>query len=244
MSYSIAELSWSPAYVMLRADPAQAIVCKRISSYQPYAAGFQRAWARAAAEVAAPRAAKRHRGPLAGAECRILPSAIPNAERPIVTRLFRLQNITPKRRTARALLVVLGWLSIWPASSCPLPLPKSVVTIEGHQLTVEIAATTDAIVCGLSHRASLPKDHGMLFVFTPPRPLSFWMKDTQVPLSIAFLDTAGRILSIQEMTPLQILLRYRSPGPASYALEVNQGWFARHDIGVGDRVQLPGAGAP
>jgi len=64
------------------------------------------------------------------------------------------------------------------------------------------------------------------------------MKDTQIPLSIAFLDDTGRILSIQRMTPMQTNERYYSPQPVRYALEVNQGWFADHGIGVGDIVEM------
>jgi len=146
----------------------------------------------------------------------------------------------PMSRIQRAaFLIMLGLLPSWRAAACPLPLPVSEIRVEGFQLAVEIATTTEAIRCGLSHRKTLPAERGMLFIFAEPRPLTFWMKDTQLPLSIAFLDSNGRILSIQDMTPLQILVRYRSPVPASYALEVNQGWFARHGIAVGDLVQLP-----
>jgi hypothetical protein len=64
------------------------------------------------------------------------------------------------------------------------------------------------------------------------------MKDTSIPLSIAFLDDNGRILSIQRMTPMQTDERYRSPQPVRYALEVNQGWFADHGIGIGNIVEM------
>ena len=62
------------------------------------------------------------------------------------------------------------------------------------------------------------------------------MKDTFIPLSIAFLDSTGRIMSIQQMDPNQTVERYRSPKPARYALEVNRGWFKMHHIEVGDKV--------
>jgi uncharacterized membrane protein (UPF0127 family) len=69
------------------------------------------------------------------------------------------------------------------------------------------------------------------------------MKDTSIPLSIAFIDDAGRILSIQKMAPFQTEARYRSPGPVRYALEVNQGWFENHGVSIGDTVgmELPGS---
>ena len=78
----------------------------------------------------------------------------------------------------------------------------------------------------------------MLFIYPVPGPLSFWMKDTKIPLSIAFIDETGCILSIQKMVPMQIEERYRSPKPVRYALEVNRGWFAKHDIAVGDVIEL------
>jgi hypothetical protein len=127
------------------------------------------------------------------------------------------------------------------AGTCPIELPFISAIVEGHLLQVEVAATPEARSCGLSRRTSLPADQGMLFVYPEPRLLSFWMKDTQIPLSIVFLDEAGRILSIQSMVPMQVGQRYRSPQPACYALEVNQGWFRQHEIEAGDvvRFQLP-----
>ena len=64
------------------------------------------------------------------------------------------------------------------------------------------------------------------------------MKDTHIPLSIAFFDDSGRILSIQDMTPRQTVERYHSLQPVRYALEVKQGWFVDHGIGVGDIVEM------
>jgi len=90
----------------------------------------------------------------------------------------------------------------------------------------------------LSHRQQLPPDHGMLFVFQDLRARTFWMKDTFIALSIAFLDAAGIILSIQKMTPDQTDVEYPSGQPVSCALEVNQGWFDQHGVKVGDRVEM------
>jgi uncharacterized membrane protein (UPF0127 family) len=122
--------------------------------------------------------------------------------------------------------------------ACNENLPTSRVTIKGNTLIVELAMTPSERACGLSHRASLQEHHGMLFVYSSPKPLSYWMKDTKIPLSIAFIEDTGRILSIQKMTPMQSTERYRSPKPVRYALEVNQGWFAKHNIGIGDIVDL------
>ena len=89
----------------------------------------------------------------------------------------------------------------WP---CPFTLPTVQANVNGHVLTVELATTPETRSCGLSHRESLPKNQGMLFVYADPEILTFWMKDTHIPLSIAFIDADGRIVSIQKMIPLQI----------------------------------------
>jgi uncharacterized membrane protein (UPF0127 family) len=75
----------------------------------------------------------------------------------------------------------------------------------------------------------------MLFVFDAPQPLTFWMKDTYVPLSIAFIGADGRILNIEDMAP-QTESPHNSRGPAMFALEMKKGWFAQFQIAAGDRV--------
>ena len=128
--------------------------------------------------------------------------------------------------------------------ACPLPLPVREVHVAGVPLEVEIAATPAARSCGLSRRSSLPWSRGMLFVYPKSAypndmTLRFWMRDTRLPLSIAFVDHDGRIVSIQQMKPMQTEERYRAPEPVRYALEVNRGWFARHGVRVGDVLEMP-----
>jgi len=122
--------------------------------------------------------------------------------------------------------------------ACPFDLPVATISIKGHPLAVELATTPKARVCGLSNRGKLPENHGMLFIYPTLGPRTFWMKDTHIPLSIAFFDDSGLILSIQHMTPVQTNEHYRSLQPVRYALEVNQGWFAEHGIGAGDIVEM------
>ena len=86
------------------------------------------------------------------------------------------------------------------------------------------------------HRDSLAPDHGMLFVYEQEEHLSFWMKNTLIPLSIAFIDAAGKIVDIQDMMPLSEESK-KSAYPARYALELNQGWFEKHGVRTGDAVQ-------
>jgi len=108
----------------------------------------------------------------------------------------------------------------------------------GNRIFVEIADTPEERAEGLMFRSSLPEDHGMLFVFPEPRPLGFWMKNTSIPLSIAYIDDDGTVLEIHDMEP-HSLKSVRSRQPAGYALEVNQGTFDRLGIAPGDRLLLP-----
>jgi uncharacterized protein len=108
---------------------------------------------------------------------------------------------------------------------------------------VEIADTDAEWQTGLMGRTTLEGDAGMLFVFDQEQTLSFWMKDTLIPLSIAYIDAEGRIVDIQDMQPLDdIPPQYVSAEPARYALEVNQGFFEERSVTVGDMVELPGQG--
>jgi uncharacterized membrane protein (UPF0127 family) len=102
-------------------------------------------------------------------------------------------------------------------------------------VSAEIAATEATRTTGLMNRFSLQPDHGMLFVFKQPQPLAFWMKNTYIPLSIAFIGADGRILNIEDMAP-RTETTHPSRGPALYALEMKKGWFADHGVVPGDNV--------
>jgi uncharacterized membrane protein (UPF0127 family) len=105
------------------------------------------------------------------------------------------------------------------------------------RLQVELAVTPAERQTGLMARSSLPADQGMLFVFPTPSVDGFWMHDTLIPLSIAWIDRYGNIVDIQEMEPLSDTVHYPS-GPYSYALEANAGWFLEHGVGVGQIVTM------
>ncbi len=101
------------------------------------------------------------------------------------------------------------------------------------RLVVEVACDSLSRQLGLMNRPSLPENEGMLFLFPQLEKQSFWMKNTLIPLSIAFLEDGGKILQIEDMKPKDespTLSKY----PVRYALEVNQGWFQRNGIAVGD----------
>ena len=121
-------------------------------------------------------------------------------------------------------------------------LPTTTLAIGTHKLTAEIATTPAQQSTGLMNRFSLKPDHGMLFIFERPEPRSFWMRNTYVALSIAFIGTDGRILNIEDMQP-QTDDHHWSKGAASYALEMKKGWFAERGIVAGASVKgLPAAG--
>lgn len=109
------------------------------------------------------------------------------------------------------------------------------IRIGDEILTVEIADTHESRANGLMGRTELPEGEGMLFVYDKPQRLVLWMKNTYVPLSIAFFDEDKSLMNILDMDPPigKTLIRYRSTAPALYALEVPQGWFENHKIDVG-----------
>jgi uncharacterized membrane protein (UPF0127 family) len=115
-------------------------------------------------------------------------------------------------------------------------LPTVPLMIGQNKLVAEVAATPDERTTGLMHRFSLKLDHGMIFVFERAEPQGFWMKNTFIPLSIAFIASDGRIVNIDDMAP-QDERTHWSSGPVQYALEMRKGWFAEHGITVGDRVE-------
>jgi uncharacterized protein len=108
------------------------------------------------------------------------------------------------------------------------------------QLNVEIADNEPLMTKGLMHRKEMAQDRGMLFVFDREQILNFWMKNTFIPLSIAYIGKTGVINEIHDMKPLDISVTYPSVMPAQYALEVNRGWFAQNKITKGCRIVLDG----
>ena len=141
-----------------------------------------------------------------------------------------------KRRDARIARTLFSAALIVPVIAAAADLPTVELRIKGHKLTAEVAATEATRATGLMNRFSLQPDHGMLFVFRQARPQAFWMKNTYVPLSIAFVAADGTILNIEDMAP-RTENTHPSRGPAMYALEMKKGWFAARGIGAGDRIE-------
>ena len=111
------------------------------------------------------------------------------------------------------------------------------IKVNDKELMVEVADSPSERSKGLMHRESMAENHGMLFVFEDERKLSFWMKNTLIPLTIGYFDKKGKLIDIQDMQPESVLVRelkvYESSGPAMYALETNIGWFKKNGVEVG-----------
>ena len=104
-------------------------------------------------------------------------------------------------------------------------------------LLVEVADTAEERARGLMSRETLPEDRGMLFVFEAEGQPGFWMKDTLIPLSIAFIEGEGVVIDIQDMEPRDETI-HKADAPYLYTVEANQGWFARNGIEPRSQVRL------
>ena len=108
-----------------------------------------------------------------------------------------------------------------------------------HNIQAELAQTPEQRSVGLMHRTRMDAPHGMLFAFEQAATQCFWMKNTLLPLSIAFLAEDGTVVNIADMQP-QTTESHCSAQPVRYALEMNQGWFAKRGVKPGSRL----SGAP
>jgi hypothetical protein len=114
-------------------------------------------------------------------------------------------------------------------------LPSKQLTAGMHIVTAEVAATDAARTRGLMYRDSLAPNHGMLFVFDQPNVQCFWMKNTKIALSIAFIKDDGTITNIADMTPMSEA-SHCSTAAVRFTLEMEQGWFAKRGITAGKKI--------
>ena len=120
-------------------------------------------------------------------------------------------------------------------SGAALAAPTIELSAGMHRIEAEVVSNAADRATGLMNRSSMPAHRGMLFVFPEAGVQCFWMKNTLIPLSIAFLDDAGRIAQIAEMQP-QSLDNHCSARPVRFALEMNAGWFQRRGIAPGAKI--------
>lgn len=115
------------------------------------------------------------------------------------------------------------------------PMPLTELSIGMYRIEAEVAATQENRMVGLMQRRSMPANHGMLFVFTEQQRHCMWMRNTLLPLSVAFLDEQGRILNVEDMQP-QTEDNHCAAKPARFALEMNLGWFKQKGLVAGTKI--------
>jgi uncharacterized membrane protein (UPF0127 family) len=135
------------------------------------------------------------------------------------------------------LLVTAFWAGPTPAQPAPqMNLPRTTLSAGIHQLQVQVAQTQEQHATGLMFRTDMPQQEGMLFVFNAPSQQCFWMKNTLIPLTAAFVADDGTIVNLEDMQA-QTTQSHCSTKPVRYVLEVNQGWFAKKGIKAGDKLR-------
>ena len=156
------------------------------------------------------------------------------------------QSVTSGRRIVAAVTAALAlWGLVSPhahaegaSAGVPQSLPSIPLQAGLYIIQAEVARTPQEREIGLMHRADLPTQRGMLFVFEVPAVQCFWMKNTLIPLSAAFLQDDGTIVNIVDMQP-RTLDSHCSDKPVRYVLEMNQGWFAKRGLKPGSRIDGP-----
>lgn len=152
-------------------------------------------------------------------------------------QFFPMMQVTPLCRR----FILLMMLACLPAAQAQEPqtnLPRVALAAGMHRIDAQVAATPSERQVGLMHRRSMPQHEGMLFVFERASTQCFWMKNTLLPLSAAFIDETGHIVNIADMTPLSTD-NHCSSAPVKFVLEMNQGWFAKRKIGPGYQLSGP-----
>lgn len=144
---------------------------------------------------------------------------------------------TPSRLrwATRPVLWVLVLAVLTLATASAQGLDRVTLQVQFFQVTAEVAATPAQRAKGLMGRQSLPASHGMVFVFDRPEIQCFWMKNTPLPLTIAFIGEDGRIVNLADMAPFSEQ-SHCSSQPVRHALEMEQGWFKKRGILAGDLV--------
>ncbi|HCE28368.1 MAG TPA: DUF192 domain-containing protein [Comamonadaceae bacterium] len=161
------------------------------------------------------------------------PSALPRSKR-------RLSVSATTASTALVAALLGLWSPATPAQDGPqLALPRVELTAGMHRIDAQVAQAPQERQIGLMHRKEMPPHEGMLFIFEQPATQCFWMKNTLLPLTAAFVADDGTIVNLADMKP-QALDSHCSTQPVRYVLEMNQGWFAKRSIKAGAKLQ----GAP
>ena len=140
-----------------------------------------------------------------------------------------------KHLITSALLVFAGHVVAFAEGSPQMNLPRVTITAGMHQITAQVAQTHEQRAIGLMFRQEMPQHEGMLFAFEQPSKQCFWMKNTDLPLSAAFVLDNGEITNIEDMKP-QTTESHCSTKPVRFVLEMNQGWFAKKGLKAGSKL--------
>ena len=125
--------------------------------------------------------------------------------------------------------------TVFANASAQYEVPQIELTAGMYRIEAEVMATPERRATGLMRRAEMPQQHGMLFVFPQEQRHCMWMKNTLLPLSVAFLDRTGKIINVEDMQP-QSENNHCAAGDARYALEMNIGWFKTRGLSRGTHV--------
>ena len=137
--------------------------------------------------------------------------------------------------SATMALLMLGSASTNAQETPQTTLQRITLSAGIHQIDTQVAATSEQREIGLMYRKEMPQHEGMLFVFENPSRLCFWMKNTLIPLTAAFIADDGTIVNLENMKP-QTLDSHCSTKPVRYVLEMNLGWFAKKGVKPGSKV--------
>lgn len=128
-----------------------------------------------------------------------------------------------------------------PAQEAARTLPVIEIKAGAATIHVEVARTDSEKALGLMHRSRMADNDGMIFILDGKSHANFWMKDTALPLSIAFLDAQGTILEIADMQPFSTTTVSSASDHVAFALEMNQHWFALNRVKAGDKLSIVGS---
>ena len=144
--------------------------------------------------------------------------------------------MTPRTPFTRRLVASAALLLAGAPAFAQTALPLAELGAGMYRIEAEVAHTFETRQTGLMNRSAMPLHRGMVFVFPEARAHCMWMKNTLLPLSVAFVDAQGRVINIEDMQP-QTTDNHCAAGPARFALEMNLGWFAERGIEAGDTLR-------
>jgi uncharacterized protein len=157
---------------------------------------------------------------------------------PASARAFFLEHHNSAMKKSLAFAAAVFACAAFAQGEPQMNLPRVKLSAGMHVIDAQVASTPDERATGLMHRKEMPQHEGMLFVFESPSQQCFWMKNTLLPLSVAFVADDGTIVNVDEMKP-QTLDSHCSARPVRYVLEMNTGWFSKKGLKAGQKLSGP-----